>query len=278
MNTPAFLGSQRKEESHRFHPRHGGECIIEVGPFSLHENVCHQASLVLDDGTSLIPLQLEHLLKGGHAVTTREISKLPHAVLLNCVHLGLHHGTPCRVSLGLRERPRFAVVARKTQLRLQIMRVQSQHRLVTEKVHHLQYCNGSPSWYSSMHSSLWESGVANSTELCSTRAGVGVAIDAGVHGVIGCGGGAEDLVVAEVMAGEHCAEVSGGSGIEVDMLGGRGLPTPPAPLKWTYSTVMLSYVGVEPSSTALSHAHPRPSSNTTSRVVRTHCVRGSRMR
>jgi hypothetical protein len=99
-----------------------------------------------------------------------------------------------------------------------------------------------------------------------------VVVDAGVHGVIGCGGGGgEDLVTAEVVAGERGTEVDGGSGTRVDMLGGRERPTPPAPLKWTYSTVKLSYVGVEPLSTVLSHAHPRPSSNTTSRVTRTRC-------
>jgi hypothetical protein len=134
-----------------------------------------------------------------------------------------------------------------------------------------------------MRSSSWKSGVANSTGLCSTRAGVrvdvlgGVAIDAGVHGVTGCGGGGEDLVAAEVVAGERGAEVGGGSGRGVDMLGGRELPTPPAPLKWTYSMVKLSYIRVEPSSTALSHAHPRPSSNTMSRVVHTCSVPGSRL-
>jgi hypothetical protein len=148
----------------------------------------------------------------------------------------------------------------------------------------IRYRNGSPSWYASMCSSSWESGVANSTGLCSTRAGVGVdvlggvAVDAGVHGVTGCGGGGEDLVAAEVVAGEHGAEVGGGSGTGVDMFGKRELPTPPAPSKWTYLTVKLSYVEVEPSSTALSHAHPRPSSNTTSHVVRTRYVPGSRMR
>jgi hypothetical protein len=134
-----------------------------------------------------------------------------------------------------------------------------------------------------MCSSSWESGVANSTGLYSTRAGVvvdvpgGVAVDAGVRGVTGCGGGGEDLVAAEVMAGECGAEVGGGSGTGVDMLDGRELPTPPSPSKWTYLTVKVSYVGVEPSSTALSHAHPRPSLNTTSRVVRTCCVPGTRM-
>jgi hypothetical protein len=99
----------------------------------------------------------------------------------------------------------------------------------------------------------------------------GVAVAPRVHGVIGCGGGGEDLVAAEVVVGERGTEVGRGSGTGVDMLGGKELPTPPAPSKWTYSTVKLSYVGVEPSSTALSHAHPRPSSNTTSRVVRTRC-------
>jgi hypothetical protein len=85
-----------------------------------------------------------------------------------------------------------------------------------------------------------------------------VAVGAGVHGVTGCGGGGEELVTAEVIAGERGAEVSGGSGTEIDMLGGRELPTPPAPLKWTYSTVKSSYIRVEPSSTTLSDAHPRP--------------------
>jgi hypothetical protein len=75
-----------------------------------------------------------------------------------------------------------------------------------------------------MCSSSWESGVANSTGLCSTRVGVGVdvpegvVVDAEVHGVAGCGGGGEDLVAAEVVAGECGAEVSGGSGTGVDML------------------------------------------------------------
>jgi hypothetical protein len=136
MNTPAFLGSQRKEESHGFHPCHRGEGIIEVDPFSLHDITCHQASLVLDDGTGFITLQLEHPLKGDRVVTMREISKLPGVVLLNCVHLRLYHGMPYRVSLGLRERPRLIIVTRKMQLCLQIMRDQSRHRLVTEKVLH----------------------------------------------------------------------------------------------------------------------------------------------
>jgi hypothetical protein len=99
-----------------------------------------------------------------------------------------------------------------------------------------------------------------------------------VHGVTGCGGGDENLVAAEVVAGERGTEVGGGSGTGVDMLDGRELPTPPAPSKWMYSTVKLSYVGVEPSSTALSHARPRPLSNTMSCIVRTRCVRRLRMR
>jgi hypothetical protein len=166
-------------------------------------------------------------------VTTREISKLPGAVLLNCVHLRLHCGTPCRVSLGLCEGPRLAVVTRKMQLHLQIVRGQS--RLVVEKVLHHTILQR-PSWYVSIRSSSWESGVANSTEF-STRAGVGVdvlggvAIAARVHGGTGCDGGGEDLVAAEVVAGERGAEVSRGSGTRVDMLGGRELAAPQAPSK-----------------------------------------------
>jgi uncharacterized protein YhjY with autotransporter beta-barrel domain len=105
-----------------------------------------------------------------------------------------------------------------------------------------------------------------------------VAVDAGVHGVTGCGGGGEDFVAAEVVARDRGAEVGGGLGTGVDMLGGRELSTPLAPLKWTYSMVKLSYVEVEPLSTTLSHSHPRPSSNTTSRIMRTCYVPVSRMR
>jgi hypothetical protein len=120
-----------------------------------------------------------------------------------------------------------------------------------------------------MRSLSWENGVVNSTELCSTRAGVGVdvpggvAVDAGVHGVTGCGGGGggEDLVAAEVVPMKS-VEAQG------DMLGGRELPTPPAPMKWTYSTVKLSYVGVESSSTALSDS---PSSPFVEHYI-THCA------
>jgi hypothetical protein len=97
----------------------------------------------------------------------------------------------------------------------------------------------------------------------------GMAVNAGVHGVASCGGGGKDLVAAEA---------SGGLGTGVDMLGGRELPTPLAPLKWTYSTVKLSHVKFKPPSTALSHAYSRPSSNTTSRIVHTCCVPGSIMR
>jgi hypothetical protein len=106
----------------------------------------------------------------------------------------------------------------------------------------------------------------------------GVADAPGVHGGTGYGGGGEEIVAAEVMVGLRSAEVGGDSGTGVDMLGGRELTTSPAPSKWTYSTVKLSDVGVEPSSTALSYIHPRPSSNTTSCIVRTRGVPGSRMR
>jgi hypothetical protein len=68
-----------------FVPR--GRRYVDVNPLPLHETVCHQTSLVLDDGAGFIPLQLEHPLKGDRTVTTREISKLLGAVLLNCIHL-----------------------------------------------------------------------------------------------------------------------------------------------------------------------------------------------
>jgi hypothetical protein len=152
----------------------------------------------------------------------------------------------------------------------------------------VRYRNGSTSWHASMRSSSWESGVTSSTGSCSTRAGVGEDVPGGV--TIGAGvRGGEELAVTGVVAGEHGVEelivagagergtgVGGDLGTRVDLLEEES-PTPPAPSKWTYSMVK-SYVGVVSSSTALYHAHPRPSSNTTSRAVRTRCVPRSRMR
>jgi hypothetical protein len=59
----------------------------------------------------------------------------------------------------------------------------------------------------------------------------GVADAAGVHGGTDCGGGGEDIIAAEVVAGQRSAEVGGDSGTGVDMLGGRELPTPPSSLE-----------------------------------------------
>jgi hypothetical protein len=122
MDTPTLLGSQSKKESHGLHPCHGSEGIVEVDSLPLQETSCHQASLVFDDGADFIPLQLEHPLKGDRAMTMREISKLPGAVLLNRIHLRLYHDMSCHVFLGLYEGPRLAVVARKVQLPIQVMR------------------------------------------------------------------------------------------------------------------------------------------------------------
>jgi hypothetical protein len=85
-NPPTFLGCQCKE-SHKFHPCHGSEGVIEVDPLLLQETVCHKTSLVLDDGAGFIPFQLKQQLKGDGAVTTREVSKLLGVVRLNHVHL-----------------------------------------------------------------------------------------------------------------------------------------------------------------------------------------------
>jgi hypothetical protein len=75
----------------------------------------------------------------------REISELPGAVCLNCVHLRLHRGTPSRVFLGLLERPRLAIIACKIQLSCQSTRHQARHRWVDEKAPTVRYRNGSPS-------------------------------------------------------------------------------------------------------------------------------------
>ena len=110
-----------------------------------------------------------------------------------------------------------------------------------------------------------------------------VPVGAGVRGGASCGGASEELIAVEVLAGERDAVgvagagVGGGSGTGVDALVEEELPTPLAPSKWMYSAVKSSYVRAKPSSTALSHAHPRPSSNTTSRAC-AHVVFGSRMR
>jgi hypothetical protein len=57
----------------------------------------------------------------------------------------------------------------------------------------------------------------------------GAAVAAGVHGGTDCGCGGEDIVAAEVVAGQRSAEVGGGSETGVDVLVGRELLTPQLP-------------------------------------------------
>jgi hypothetical protein len=140
-----------------------------------------------------------------------------------------------------------------------------------------------------MRFSLWESGVTSTTGSCSTRAGAGE--DVPGEGIVGAVvRGDEELTVAGVVvglrggevlvvagAGERGARVGGDMGAGVGLLG-EELPTPPAPSKWTYALVKSLYIGVVSSSIALSQAHPRFSSNTTSCAMHTRCVPRSRMR
>ena len=135
MCQPSRAASARRSQ-HGLHPCHGSKGIVEIDPLLLHETSCHQASLVLDDGAGFSSLQLEHPLKGDRTVTAREVGKLPSVVLHNRIHLRLHRGTPCHVSLGLCERPRLTVVAREVQLCLQVVRHQTRRRLIAEKVLH----------------------------------------------------------------------------------------------------------------------------------------------
>jgi hypothetical protein len=92
---------------------------------------------MLDDGAGFIPLQFEHPLKSDRVMTMREIRELPGAVRLNRVHLRLHRGTPSCLFLGLRERPRLAIIACKMQLSRQNARRLARHRRVDEKALHL---------------------------------------------------------------------------------------------------------------------------------------------
>jgi hypothetical protein len=98
------------------------------------ETVVKSPHNIADNGAGFIPLQFEHSLKGDRTMTMREISELLGAVCLNRIHLRLHHSTPSSVFLGLRERPRLAIVACKMQLSRQNARRRTRHRRVDEKV------------------------------------------------------------------------------------------------------------------------------------------------
>jgi hypothetical protein len=115
----------------------------------------------------------------------------------------------------------------------------------------------------------------SSTGSCSTRAGVGVEGSGGVTVGAGVRGG-EEFVVVGVVAGERGAGFGEDLGTVVNLLGEEEVPTLLGPLKWTYSMVKSSYVGVMP--------HPRlvpcPSSSFIEHYVarRVHtCVPGSKI-
>jgi hypothetical protein len=79
-----------------------------------------------------------------------------------------------------------------------------------------------------MHSTSWESELANSKGSCSTRASVRVNMPEGATvGAQVCR--AKELVIVEVLVGERGAGVGGDSKTGVDLLGEEELSTPPAP-------------------------------------------------
>jgi hypothetical protein len=135
VHTPSLLGSQR-EETNGLHPCDRREGVVEVDSLMLDKPARHQTCLVLDHHPDLILLELVDPLKGDGAVAGRKIRQLPRPVPFDRVHLLLHCGAPCRVSLHLSEGAGLAVLVRQVQLCLEVMHRHLRDRLIAEDVVH----------------------------------------------------------------------------------------------------------------------------------------------
>ena len=87
VGAPALLSCQHEKEMHGLHPCNRCEIIVEVDSLLLHEPACNQSSLMLDDRTGFIFLQLEQSFDDDRTVTGWEVSQLPGPISLNGVHL-----------------------------------------------------------------------------------------------------------------------------------------------------------------------------------------------
>ena len=101
MDMPAITSRKCKQDSSKLHPSNGRKGVIEVDSLLLEESACDQSSLLLDNGSNLVPLQLEHPFQGDHMTTDWKVSQLPSLVLFDGVHLLLHRNAPGRVALHL---------------------------------------------------------------------------------------------------------------------------------------------------------------------------------
>jgi hypothetical protein len=136
VHTPSLLGCQREEETNGLHPCDGRECVVEVDSLLLDKPTTNQTHLVLDHRPGLILLELVDPLKGDGAVADRKIRQHPCPVPLDRIHLLLHRGAPCRVSLRLSEGARLAVLMRQVQLCLEVVHRHLRDRLIAEDVVH----------------------------------------------------------------------------------------------------------------------------------------------
>src|SRR5438128_7789005 len=94
-----------EQESHRLDPCNRSEHFLEVDAQLLHVPLCHESRLVLHDGATRVPLQLEHPLQADWAVATRRIDETPSTVLLDGVHLLAHRTSPLGYFLSLGSSP-----------------------------------------------------------------------------------------------------------------------------------------------------------------------------
>jgi hypothetical protein len=134
MDVPPLLGSEREENADGLNANHRRECIIIVNPLLLDEVVCDEPPLVFDHLHSLILLELEHPLQSDRVVASRQVKELPPMVVLDGVHLLLHHGTPVHITLSFGEGAGFSNVC---QVKLGVdvaLHTPWHHRLVVEDV------------------------------------------------------------------------------------------------------------------------------------------------
>jgi hypothetical protein len=134
VDAPPHLGSECEKDVDGLDASHRRKRVIIVYPFLLDETAHDEPRLVLDHLPCLILLELEHPPQGDLAVAGWEVDELTPTVVLDGVHLLLHHGALGHVTLDFDEGAGFPDVRQVDHGVDVALHIPWHHRLVTEDV------------------------------------------------------------------------------------------------------------------------------------------------
>jgi hypothetical protein len=101
VDSPPFMSSHCKDQSHRFHAGNQHEHIFKVDSLLLQIAFRHELCFMLDDAPVLIPLCFVNPFEANGSVIAWKINRNLSSILLNRAQLFHHSGVPAWIMRNL---------------------------------------------------------------------------------------------------------------------------------------------------------------------------------